>query len=294
MSWWEIPLQIVGSVVGGIMDNEAADDAADAERAGQDKQIALSRDIYKDQRGLAIPNYLTGGAATNKLAALFGIGPQNYEAAAYGDPTGIAGSGGYDWDSYLANNPDLAAEWQRLSVNKKNTFKTPQEYAQWHYQNYGQREGRQLTNKGGGTYSTRAPGGAPSGGGGNALADPMQDFWNSGYGKLSTEGFLNEDTPAVNAAFATGGMALSGAQKKALYDRGRARSYGAFSDYGNALRSLAGMNQTAGSAIAGAGDTYGARAGTALGNIGTINADKTRELNSNWKKGIGNALGSFY
>jgi hypothetical protein len=47
-----------------------------------------------DQRGLASPGYMTGGAASNKLAALFGIAPQDYQAAYGGGFSGGGMSGG--------------------------------------------------------------------------------------------------------------------------------------------------------------------------------------------------------
>lgn len=293
--WWDIPLKIVGSIAGGVMDNNAANKAADAQRKGQQDQINLAKDIYRDQRNLAIPGYMTGGAATNKLGAMFGIAPQNYQRAALGDPGSVAGSGSYDWNAYL-QDPGLSAEWQKLSRSSKNPFQTPEEYAQWHWQNFGEREGRTLNQTGGGSYDPNAPtgGGGPQQGGGNALGDPLQDFWNSPYGKLATDQFLSVDNPAIKGAFATSGAALSGAQQKALAAQGRARAGGAFNDYGNALRSLSGMEQTAGSAISGAGNTYGARAGNALGNIGDINANKSLQLNANWKNALHGVQGAFY
>lgn len=288
-SWWEAALELGGNFINTILNNEGADDAADAERQGQERAIGLSRDVYRDQRALSLPNYLTGGAATNKLASMLNLPQQDYVAAAAGDPTNSLNQGNFDWNAYLTANPDVGAEWQRLQGNKKNTFKTPQDYAQWHYTTFGKQEGRSVGTPG---ATPTAPGTGTSS---NALSSgyDMQEFWDSPYGKLATEQFLGADNPAIKGAFATQGKALSGAQQIALSDRGRARAGGAFGDYTNSLRSIAGMNQVAGTQIGNALGNYGATAGQGMINIGGIQADKTRELNTNWKNFGKNALSSY-
>ena len=71
------------SLAGGYMSGQGGQAAANAQQDAANQTTALQRQIYTDQRGLAAPGYMTGGAASNKLAALFGIAPQDY-AAAYG------------------------------------------------------------------------------------------------------------------------------------------------------------------------------------------------------------------
>lgn len=71
------------SLAGGYLSGQGGQAAAGAQQDAANQSNALQRQIYMDQRGLASPGYMTGGAATNKLAALFGIAPQDY-AAAYG------------------------------------------------------------------------------------------------------------------------------------------------------------------------------------------------------------------
>jgi hypothetical protein len=53
---------------------------------------------------------------------------------------GTGGSGLTGWAAYLQQYPDVAANY--ANVNHK-TFPTPESYAQWHYEHYGQQEGRQ-------------------------------------------------------------------------------------------------------------------------------------------------------
>jgi hypothetical protein len=69
------------SLAGGYLSGQGGQAAAGAQQDAANQTTALQRQIYMDQRGLASPGYMTGGAASNKLAALFGIAPQDYQAA---------------------------------------------------------------------------------------------------------------------------------------------------------------------------------------------------------------------
>ena len=69
------------SLAGGYMQGQGGQASAKAQQDAANQTTALQRQIYMDQRGLASPGYMTGGAASNKLAALFGIAPQDYQAA---------------------------------------------------------------------------------------------------------------------------------------------------------------------------------------------------------------------
>ena len=86
MSWWEPFLEVGGSLLDTILGNEGADDATDEVRKGLEGQTKLAGDIYRDQRALSLPTYLTGGAATNKLGSMYNLAPQDYGAAARGSP----------------------------------------------------------------------------------------------------------------------------------------------------------------------------------------------------------------
>jgi len=78
---WEIIIPAFASLAGGYLQGQGGQAAAGAQQDAANATTALQKQIYLDQRGLASPGYMTGGAASNKLAALFGIAPQNYEAA---------------------------------------------------------------------------------------------------------------------------------------------------------------------------------------------------------------------
>lgn len=273
---WNLVVPALASLAGGWLAGEGDRKAGEAQADAADQNVALQREVYQDQRALAAPSYLTGGAAANKLANAFGIAPQDYSAA-----LGGGSSNGSQWNAYLAANPDVMAEWTRISSNPGNTFKDSADFAQQHYLRHGQAEGRALPAAPGGSGTTP-----------NALADPMAEFSASPYGKIATSGFRGVDVPEINGAYARGGKVLSGAQSIALDERGKARLGGAYNDYTNGLRSLAGMNQTASSQIGGAAGTYGANTGNALTAAGDA---KANALSSSYKgigQGISGALGA--
>ena len=100
---WEIIIPAVASLVGGAMSGEGSRKAGKAQQDAANQTTALQRQIYADQRGLAAPGYMTGGAASNKLAALFGIAPQDYQAAYGGAGGGFSGGGMSDGSQMLPN-----------------------------------------------------------------------------------------------------------------------------------------------------------------------------------------------
>lgn len=64
-------------------------------------------------------------------------------ASAYADLMGLGGNAGStNWTRYLEVNPDVAAGYANAD---KGRFRTPEEFAQWHYQNFGQTEGRDIS-----------------------------------------------------------------------------------------------------------------------------------------------------
>lgn len=273
---WNLIIPAVASLVGGALAGEGGKAAAKAQQSAADQNVALQREVYQDQRALAAPGYLTGGAAANKLANAFGIAPQDYSAA-----LGGGSSNGSQWNAYLTANPDVMAEWNRISGDPGNTYKDSADFAQQHYQRHGQAEGRALP-------------AAPSGVGAmpNALADPMAEFSASPYGKIATSGFRGVDVPEINGAYARGGKVLSGAQSIALDERGKARLGGAYNDYTNGLRSLAGMNQTASNQVGGAASTYGANAGNAMMAAGEAKGNALSSAYKGIGQGISGALGA--
>lgn len=114
------------SLGSAALGSSAASKASKAQQAAADAGVAEQRAAREQMRQLLQPYVSAGGPALQAQLDLLGLGG------------GSAGS----WNSYLGMNPDVAAEAQRAVGAGE--FGSPEEYAQWHYQNYGQREGRQL------------------------------------------------------------------------------------------------------------------------------------------------------
>jgi len=279
--WGEI-VGALASLAGGALSASGSEKASAAQSKAAKDQLAFLKQQYGDTRNLLKPQYLQSGDAMNLLASQFGIGPQNY-GAAFG-----AGSSGSDdkWAAYLQQNPDVSAEWSRLSTQGKNPFSTPQEYAQYHYSTFGQKEGRQLPTI---DYGTPAGGGAPGAGG--QPQNPLAGFWASPFGELATKGFLGVDAPGVAGAFAAGGKSVSGAATKALYDRGQARAGGAYTNYLNGIQSLAGMNPTG--QLVSANQNLGTQGANAIGAMGEAKANGLMSAYQGWGNGINGAVNSL-
>lgn len=297
MSWWEAIVGPLGSLVGGILDNEAADDSADALRKGNEQALAYAKDVYKDQRALALPNYFTGGAAMNKLASMYNIAPQDYGAAAMGDPTSGTGQGNYDWGDYYTrylSDPGIAqaANWDKNKKLRDMFGNDRNKFAQWHYENSGKAGGDTLNRIGGGTYQPATGGTAAPNAMGSTGFD-MDEFWNSPEGILATENFLGVVNPRVKNAFATAGKVASGAQQKALIEGGRATAPPAFGNYKAGLQSLAGLATTGANALGASASNFGSTAGNLARSTGEIQAGKTMALNNNWKTGLNNAMSGW-
>lgn len=372
--WLPLLIDAGSSLAGGWLSGQGGTASANANADAAQQVVDLQRGIYSDQRALARPGYMTGGAATNALANIYGIGPQNYEAAfsnggmssggtnaqglatnwgagqpvaghtggggpnalaaaagsaagSFFGPVGTAvgralgglirGDGdnwqtkqtiapeGYDYDKFWNDNGDLQtskngwpkADVQALFGGNRNA------YLDWFQKQSSDRkipllEGWEMGPNGypvqkaaTGTGATTAAG--ASAGGANALASPMAAFEATPYYDMAVKGFRGVDTPDVNAAYAKGGKVLSGAQSIALDERGKNRLGGAFNDYTNGLRSLAGQNQTASTQIGSAASQYGANAGNAMTNAGQAKGNALASGYAGLTQGVSGALGAL-
>lgn len=131
---------------------QGARDAANAELQGQREAIAFARENLGYQQDVNQPYIRRGAAGMARRDALIGgygstagYIPQRFnpQSTITGGLTGGqsylpgGGAGGPSGARlYLNQNPDVAAEAQRVGQD-------PESYAAWHYQTYGQNEGRQ-------------------------------------------------------------------------------------------------------------------------------------------------------
>jgi hypothetical protein len=158
---------VIGGGVSYLNSKNAAKKAANAANYAADQNAAVSREIYQQTRSDLSPYNQAGQAGLSALLTRLGIptGPQAGAAPA-GNPAaankavgGMAGTspmaaptaaqptGG---GSYIQANPDVMAEFQRLSGTPEGQAQlqaigatTPEAFGNYHYQTFGQYEGRE-------------------------------------------------------------------------------------------------------------------------------------------------------
>lgn len=271
MGWLAALGSIGGSLLNGVLGNESADRAADAQVAASDRAQETQRYMFDESVRLSEPFRQAGMGALNQRNALLGL-PQVSDGMGGGAGSGAINPAtgrpyqGPNWSQYVAQNPDVLAYWNN-NPSVRNTFPTIEALAQHHYNSFGQGEGRELPQYGaggggaGGTPSTVGIGGGaaqPTVGGGDQLAvmggagqaDPVRSaqdaaydtFLNSGQARSMLE-TTNSDFDRMIGAFGAGGTAMSGATLGALNDRNRRNTNVAFNQYDNALAGISNTGQ---------------------------------------------------
>lgn len=218
-------LAIGGAILGGNSANKAASQAANQQAQVAQQNNALTRDIYNQNKAALSPFANTGVAAGNQLNALLGLAPQ-------------ASTSAFDPSAYLAANPDVGQGY--AATADKQRFRSPEEYAPWHYAQYGQSEGRN-------TGSVTTPG--------VTQAQAQQGFTN--YLNGSDAAFQQATgNNALAGRFAGIGAFQSGAaiQDQARFNQNLQAGYR--NEYMNALANQQGLGLGAASAQAGVGQNY--------------------------------------
>jgi hypothetical protein len=201
-----------------------------------------------------------------------GGGVPNGAAPGAAGPASSGPGGGADWNAYLSGNPDVAAQYQKelstpegqASLAQKG-ITSPAQYAQFHYQTYGQGEGRQLPTAAP-SGSTPAPPGndyalpdgantsfptAPTPGDRVSAARPAQPSWQDpGAAPDQANFFQNfeaspdyafrkkEALDAANGGYAARGLLKSGAAVKAVEQRASNLAGAEYGDWWNRQKLL--------------------------------------------------------
>lgn len=335
------------SLLGANKASKAADKAADAQSQAAQQQVDLSREIYYDQRGLQQPFYqagLQGLYGSSGIMNLLGMGtaqaqgptagaPQpgttpnafaQYASGTYGQaPIGqVAPQSGPNWQGYLDANPDVA-QWAVTASSQPHFTKgagkaadtnrdgnlTPQEMAAYHYQQYGQGEGRQLPQfqpqqasqpsaGGSGVPNTVGVGGGAVQQGGSSQpmvqagptsATPAQPTEGPMTQTLrQTPGYMfmqDEGKRQLENSFASRGKLLSGSAMKALQDRSMGLADQTYQQSVNNAFNLTNIGMGSAAQIQGAGNNYGAMAGNAFANMGNAAANRAYGKADAWNAG---------
>lgn len=228
-------LSIGTSLLGGIMQSNAANKAADAQATAQQNALHAQQRATQQAQQFYEPGVAAYGAGVNALAQRLGL------PGAVANGGKQARGGAFDPSAYLKANPDVAAEYAKLSPNNlRNNLhvNSPEEFAQWHYNQYGQYENRagspsELIDapQAAAPAASPAPTNAMNGVFGNT-ADPkwtpppefsfsVDSFKDNPAYKFA----LDQGSGQVTANAAATGALQSGAALKALQDRGQKTAY---------------------------------------------------------------------
>jgi len=240
-------MSFLSDVIQGIMGNEAADKAADASIDASKRANETMLEMFNRSNQITAPNQQAGWNALAMQGSLLG-NPNMVPQGAVNQAIMAQGGGGQVWDQYLQANPDVQAAFAQASRTphlRNMGITTPQQWAEYHYNTTGQREGRQLPSATG-TGNVGAPGSSGQVGVGTDVNSAYNTFLDSGFGRANLT-TTNADFENMVGAFGAGGNALSGSAIGALNDRNKRNTGNAFNSYYNALSGISGTGEQLGS-----------------------------------------------
>lgn len=135
---WGLVAVAGATVVGGVLSSNAAGKAANAQTNAANQANATQQANFNTIRNDNQPFAQGGYSAYSELLNRLGIASKS---GGHGGASGPA-----DWATYLTENPDVATEAQKQISNPKSEVygMSPEGFAAWHYNTYGQGEGRNL------------------------------------------------------------------------------------------------------------------------------------------------------
>lgn len=304
------------SAIGASNNRRAINSATNAQTQANAQNLQLQRDVFNQQRQDFEPFRDFGVRQINAVSDLTGLNNAGTGITSLGQsggavPGGMGGFGGANqFDQYVNANPDLQQEYSRVATGgfgpnlpqsydaNGNGFVEREEYGRFHFDRFGQNEGRQLPQAG-----APVPTGQPAQGG-DVAADPnaagfdraRDRFQNSLFYDAFTEGF-NRDRDAIDTGLAGQGLAFSSARMNAV-ENSRANNFlGALNFY---TSTLLGQPSTAGAqGSANAASAFGANAGNIntnqannLANSAYARAGNNNALVNNFANLGGSLLGS--
>lgn len=269
---------IGGAVLSSSAQKKAANTAATAETNAANQNIAAARE-FQQQNQANLQPFLNSGVQSNALINSFLFGPQGGTGG--GTSGAPAAPMGQDWNGYLQQNPDVAAEAQRVTADGE--FPSPQAYAQYHYQHFGQNEGRQVPTMGGQA---------------NALANPAAgiDAYKAFQASPTYQFPLQEGMRQLNTGLASRGQLFSGDAGKQAIQYGQDYASGQLNNFLGLAENQTNRGIQAGGAIAGVGVNALnsiTNSNNAVGQAAANRAIAGGIANQNLYSGIGSALGTF-
>lgn len=235
-------LAAAGGIASAAIGSSAAGKAADASSQAAAQAEAEQRAAREQAYNTLSPYIQAGLPATQQINALLGLGGTAGTPATPAHP---------DYAAYVQSDPNLIAD----AAKHREFGGDLNAYGQWHWNRYGQYEGRNLPMTGG----TDAAPGVSVADAAAAASKAFDTFRNStGY-----DWRLSQGMNALNSGYAGAGTLQSGAAIKGAIDYGQGMASQEFGNYLNALGNQQSIGLRAGSAAAGVGGDVA----NSLGNI---------------------------
>lgn len=256
----------LASGASAAMGANASKKASNAAERSAAESAGLQREQYNQNANALAPYVNAGVPATQQINALLGLGGVSTLPGATSAATTP------DYAAYVRSSPDLVQDFQKVAGKYGND---PNAFGQYHWNRFGQFEGRNLPTSGGAQAAAPQPAAATTQQAAEAAFDTFRN--NTGY-----QFNLNEGLDAVRGGFSGGGTLQSGAALKALQQRGSSIADGTFYNYLGALGNQQGVGLSAASAQAGVGQGFAnsmsqinANRADAQGNAALLNAQNT-------------------
>lgn len=267
---------IGGAALSASSTKKGANKAADTALQTTRENNALAENIYGQNKSALSPYINTGNAAMGQINALLGLNVAN-DAASGGEP---------DYAAYARANPDIVADYQQ-NVLPTGAFGSLNDYAKYHWDNYGQAEGR----------TTGAPTAPAAGDGALAAQNAFKQYQDStGY-----QFRMGEGMNALNSGYAAKGLLNSGAAQKAALQYGQNIGSAEFGNYLGYLGNQQGLGLGGASALAGVGQNYvntvsanNNSAGSAAANAALVKGTANGQMWGSIANGMGNVFGSSF
>lgn len=241
------------SLIGGLISGASASKAAKYQLQATREQIAAANQNRDYQYSLNAPSISLGDSAQGLYAGFLG-----------------AGDNATDYGAYVRNNPDILAEYQRVANTGE--YSDIDAFGRFHYDKYGQGEGRNLPTAGGGSGEQSA-----------AALSAFRD--STGYQDL-----LREGLGATNANAYARGQGDSGATLKALQDRGTSIANQSSQQWLGNLGTLINNGNSARGLVAGVGASTVANNNAATQSGADARSNAALQTGATWNSNIQNLL----
>lgn len=291
----------LGSVIGANERSDAISDAQREQAAGNRAAQNTLQQNYREALNLLRPRIAAGDAALGQIMFELGLSdspqvPRELQASAVPQQS--------DYSGYLQNNPDVAAEAARqqrfgfrqdgvpMSYDANGDMQMqPEEYAAFHYDRFGQAEGRQLPNVFGGDLS-----GTPGQQSGPIEAAEQEGRFDRFRETPGYQFQMEEGLRAVEGSAAARSGLLRGSTLQRLQQTGQGIADQTYNNYFGRLQQLAGMGQNATMSAVNAGQGQATNIANLLAGQGNANAQAQLYQGANdaqmWA-GIGQSVGNL-